>query len=176
MTEALHAIEPTPQSAYLMAKMCYAKKDYQVAIDYIKDQVEALEKDNEKVNAYMLLADSYLNTNQYTLGRAACMKVLEIKPEEGRAYLVLGNMYAAGAKACGTESQVSQRAAYWVAVDTYIKAKQVDPSIAETADKLIAAYRAHFPSGDDLFTFGYKEGESYTVDCWFRATTTIRAR
>ena len=104
------------------------------------------------------------------------MKVLEIKPEEGRAYLVLGNMYAAGAKACGTESQVSQRAAYWVAVDTYIKAKQVDPSIAETADKLIAAYRAHFPSGDDLFTFGYKEGESYTVDCWFRATTTIRAR
>lgn len=176
MTEALHAIEPTPQSAYLMAKMCYAKKDYQVAIDYIKDQVDALEKDSEKINAYMLLADSYLNTNQYALGRTACLKALEIKPEEGRAYLVLGNMYAAGAKACGTEAQVSQRAAYWVAVDTYIKAKQVDPNIAETADKLIAAYRAHFPSGDDLFTFGYKEGETYTVDCWFRATTTIRAR
>ena len=176
MTEALHAIAPTPQSAYLMAKMCYAKKDYQTAINYIQGQEESLEKDNEKVNAYLLLADSYQNTNQYANGRAACLKAIEINPESGRAYLVLGNIYAAGAKACGADAQVSQRAAYWVAVDTYIKAKQVDPSIAETADKLISTYKAYFPSGDDLFTFGYKEGESYTIDCCFRSTTTIRER
>lgn len=175
MTEALHKIEPTPQSAYLMAKMCYAKKDFNAAINYVKDHVDALDKDSEKINALMVLADSYMNTNQYANGRAACLKALEINANEGRAYLMLGAMYAAGAKACGSDP-IGQRAAFWVAVDTYVKAKQVDPSVSEKADNLISTYRGYFPSGDDLFTYGYKEGESYTINCWFSATTTIRAR
>lgn len=175
-TEALHSLEPTPQSAYLMAKMCYAKKEYKQAIDYISKEVDNLEKDSEKINSYMLLADSYMNTSQYSLGKDACNKALAINPNEGRVYLMIGHLYAAGAKLCGDDAVIGQRAAFWAAVDKYNKAKQVDPSVAEAANKFIAAYQAYFPSGDDIFTHGLKEGDSYTIQCWFSETTTIRAR
>lgn len=176
LSEALHAIEPTAQSAYLMAKMCYAKKYYKMSIDYIAPHAKSLEKDNEKINAYMLLADSYLNLSQFSAGRDACTAILAINPNEGRAYLMLGNLYAAGAKSCGDGTTIGQRAPYWAAVDKFVKAKQLDPSVAETADKLIAAYRGSFPSGDELFTYGLKEGDSYSIHCWFVETTTIRSR
>ncbi|MEG2666012.1 MAG: hypothetical protein RSA02_03235 [Bacteroidales bacterium] len=176
LSAALYAIEPTPESAYLMARMCYSKKDYKKTVYYLADQAGKLSKKAEKVSAYLMLADSYSNLGRLSEGKTACLDALNVNPNEGKAYILLGNLYASGARQCGDEPQISQRAAYWAAVDKFIKAKSVDPSVADLADKLISSYRNHFPSGDDLFTFGYKEGQSYTIRCWFVETTTIRAR
>ena len=89
---------------------------------------------------------------------------------------MLGSLYAASTGNCkGDGTPVAARAPLWAAVDMFVKARNVDPSLTETVNKLIATYSAHFPSSDDLFTYGLKEGDTYTVSCWFTHTTTIRA-
>lgn len=177
MTEALYGLEPTPQSAYMMAKMCYSKNDYAKAVSYLTEDVVAqLESESDKENAYLLLGDAAMKLNRYSEGRNACNKALGINPNSGKAYILLGSLYAAGAGSCpGDGTPVAARAPYWAAVDMFVKARNVDPSMTETTNKLIATYSAHFPSSDDLFTYGLVEGNTYTISCWFSHTTTIRA-
>lgn len=175
-TQALHAVEPTPQSAFLMGRMSYQKKDFASAVKYLEDGAPNLERDSDKLGAYLLLANAYLSMNSYSQGRDAAYKALEVNPNEGNAYLIIGNLYAASARVCGDDPAISQRAAYWAAVDKYVKAKSVDPSVAEKADQLIGVYRSHFPSGDDLFMSGFSEGATYKVGCWINETTIIRAK
>lgn len=177
MTEALYGLEPTPQSAYMMAKMCYSKGNYAKAVDYLTEEIIGqLESESDKENAYLLLGDASLKMNRYNDGRVACTRALAITPNSGRAYILLGSLYAAGANNCtGDGTPIAARAPYWAAVDMFIKARAVDESVSEAAGKLISAYSAHFPSADDLFTYGLTEGASYTISCWFTHTTTIRA-
>lgn len=177
MTEALHKLEPSATSAYLMARMNYAREKYADAIGYLTDDVLGQLAESDRENAYLLIGDASMKLGRYSAARNACNKVIELNPNNGRAYILLGSVYAAGAEACtGDGSPIAKRAPYWAAVDMFAKAKAVDPSLAETVNKLIATYSAHFPSSDDLFTYGLKEGGSYTISCWFTYTTTIRAR
>lgn len=175
-TQALHAIDPTPETAYLMGKMTYAKKDYSATVKYLESQIESIEKQSERVSAYLLLANSYLNLGSYSASRNMANQALALNPNEGKAYLIIGNAYASSARSCGDEPLVAQKAAYWAAVDKLNKAKSVDPSVADQANQLINIYRSNFPSGDDLFYFGLKEGDSYRVGCWIGESTTIRSR
>lgn len=177
MTEALYGLEPTPQSAYMMAKMCYSKADYPKAVSYLTEEViNQLESESDKENAYLLLGTASMNMNRYSDGRVAANRALAVNPNSGKAYILLGSLYVAGAGSCpGDGTPVAARAPYWAAVDMFAKARAVDESVSETASKLISTYSAHFPSADDLFTYGLTEGTSYTISCWFNHTTTIRA-
>ena len=73
-------------------------------------------------------------------------EALEVNPNYGNAYLLIGKMYAATSKSVFPNDGVLARAAYNAAIDKFEKAKQVDPSVAEEANTLISSYRAHLPS------------------------------
>ncbi|MBD5396923.1 hypothetical protein HDR62_02105 [bacterium] len=177
MAEALYKLEPTPESAYQMASMNRSRKQYAAVVDYLTLEVMESIGEAYKERAYLVLAEAYMNLGQSVNARNACREVLNLNPESGRAYLLMGLIYAGGASSCtGDGSPIAARAPYWAAVDMFNKAKSVDPSLNETVASLVSSYSAHFPSSDDLFTYGFKEGESYNISCWFNHTTTIRAR
>ena len=55
------------------------------------------------------------------------------------------------------------------------KAKQVDESCVEEANKLIGTYRAHLPSTEEIFMHpDLEKGKSFTVGGWIGETTRIR--
>ena len=58
--------------------------------------------------------------------------------------------------------------------DKLQRAKAVDPSVAEEANKLIGTYSGHTPQAKDLFMLGYKQGDRITIGGWIGETTTIR--
>jgi hypothetical protein len=86
---------------------------------------------------------------------------------------MIGDMYAESARDCG-DNELTQRAPYWAAVDKYIKAKQVDPSVAEDAEKRISSYSVYFPSAQTVFFYALQEGGTYKVECWINEETRIR--
>ncbi len=176
-TENLYKLEPTPETAYLMGKMCYSKKQYAKAAEYLNDAASKLTEDNGKARVYLLLADIYGNLREYSTARTNAYKALEHKPGDGMPYIIIGDLYAKSAKSCGdgnAENDLTSKAPFWAAVDKYIQAKRTDPSIAETANKRIATYSRFFPSDETIFFNTLKKGDSYKVGCWINETTIIR--
>jgi hypothetical protein len=89
--------------------------------------------------------------------------------------MLLGTAYA-GVQGCG-DDEVSKRAIYWVAVDQFNKAKQLDSSIAAEANKSINTYSQHFPTVDDAFFLNILDGAKYEVKCGpINETTIVRTK
>jgi hypothetical protein len=97
-----------------------------------------------------------------------------LRPNDGNPYIIIGDLYASSANDCG-EDEISKKAAYWAAVDKYIRARSVDTSVEQMANERISSYSRAFPAMERLFFHDLKEGDSYTVGCWINETTTVRA-
>jgi len=174
-TKELHKLEPTAQSAYLMGKMNVELNKYGEAVTYLKEAIELFENDLDKTKAYMLLGESYKNLGQLSAARNQFMKVTEIKPNDGKPYIFIGDMYYSSAKDCmDRELKVS----YWAAADKYYKAKQVDTTAAiiDVANQKINSAYGQFPDNESIFFHDLEVGKSYSVGCWIQESTTIRAR
>jgi tetratricopeptide (TPR) repeat protein len=174
-TEKLHKLEPSATSAYLMARKYLKEEKYEVAAQYLKEAINLFgpEDIDKKAKAYLLLGNVYLGEKNYTQAKQYALKVLDLKPSDGNAYILIGDAYAAGANACG-DNDLTKRAPFWAAVDKYQTAKRIDPSVTPTADKRISTYAASFPSMETIFFYGLKQGEGYRVECWINESTTIR--
>ena len=58
----------------------------------------------------------------------------------------------------------------------FVKAKQVDPSVAGKANEYIERYSPHFPTKDEAFFRDITAGKSVKVGGWINETTTARFR
>lgn len=174
-TERLHALEPTPSTAYLMAQMCYNKEKYGDAAKYVTDAIAGAE-DKDKYNMYILQGLCYTNTNNYSAARGSYNRAAEVEPSKGEPYRLIAQLYAKGAKAIS--DGMGGRSAYWAAVDAARKALSVDdsPENVEAANRLISSYSGHFPKQDEAFMLDLIDGNSYTIPGWIGVSTTIRTR
>jgi len=172
-TENLHKLIPTGQSAYLMGMMYLKKEDNNGAESYFLESIPLVE-DAQKSKIFYFLAVINFEKKNYSAARSNALKSLAINPNDGKCYILIGDMYAASASACGSD-EISERASYWTAVDKYQKAKQVDPSVTDDANAKIATYSRHFPTQERLFFHDIKVGSSYSVGCWINEVTTVRA-
>jgi len=174
-TENLHKLEPSANSAYMMALKNIKEEKWGQAAEYLKQSIDLFsqEETDKKAKAYLQLASIYLTQKNYPAAKSAALKVLEFSPNDGNAYIVIGDAYASSASGCG-DNELTKRVGYWAAVDKYIQARRMDQSVAETADRRISTYVSHFPSMETIFFYGLKEGDSYRVECWINETTTIR--
>jgi len=169
----LHKLEPSPESAYNIGRLLLKDEKLSEAIQYFDEATKSAEM-NKAHTSYKQLSEIFRALKNYPRSRQMALKAIELDPNDGGPYITIGNLYAASAKDCGKDD-FSSRAAYWAAVDKFNKARSVDPSVAETANSLIAAYSAYFPTKETIFFNDYKVGASYTIECWFTEETTIRA-
>ncbi len=174
-TTSFHKIAPSAKSSYFLAEMNVDRANYEKASVLYKQAIE-LETDlKEKARYYMKLGDlTYHKLGSNSLARTFARKAAELDPESGHPYLLIGAIYA-DSEPCGNDD-IAKKALYWIAVDQFVKAKQVDNELAEIANKSIVAYSQHFPDTETVFFHGLKEGDRYTVGCWINETTTIRTR
>lgn len=56
-----------------------------------------------------------------------------------------------------SDENALNKCTYFAVIDKLQRAKQVDPSVAEEANKLIGRYSGHTPQAKDLFMLGYKQ-------------------
>jgi len=173
-TEIRHKLEPTAYTAYLMATMNYKKEDFEKASEYASEASELYQDDEGKVRSYLLLAESLKILGQYSAAKSAASKAIELDPENGKAYLLLGDIYTAGAKTCG-DNEVTSKVGYWAASDKYAKAKSVDPEFANVANEKIAHIKKYFPDKNSLFFYNLNIGDPYRIECWINESTTVRA-
>ena len=170
----LHKINPSPESAYLIGKKYLAEKDYTQATNYLQQATKS-ENTDWAHQSYIYLAQIMNMNKNYELGRDYARKAYALDKTDGEPFIIIGQLYAASAKDCGSGDFYS-KTAFWAAVDQFEKAKSVDPSIASKANELINAYSHYFPTIESIFFNGFEEGQEYSLDgCWIKETTKVRA-
>ena len=170
----LHKINPSPESAYLIGKKYLAEKDYNQAATYLVQSTKS-ENTDWAHQSYIYLAQIMNMNKNYEQGREYAKKAYALDKTDGEPFIIIGQLYAASAKDCGSGSFYS-KTAYWAAVDQFEKAKSVDSSLASKANELINAYSHYFPTIEDIFFNGFEEGQDFSLEnCWIKETTKVRA-
>lgn len=173
---AVHAykIQPDSESAAALAAMSFAKEDFTKAVDYYRSAAELSSNNIDKADYnYKISQLYYSKLSDYPKAKSFALRSLEFNPSNGGAYLIIGLAYA-GARGI-FDDPILQKSVFWAAVDKFVKAKQVDPTLAEDADKLISTYSRHFPSKEDIFMHPeLQQGKSFYVGGWIGESTTAR--
>jgi len=173
--KALYALEPTSNRAYELARVYVAKRDYQNSEQYYKQAIELEENKEQKSRFLVEYAGVVFNEfGKPQQARSLALEAIENNPNIGHAYILIGNIYA-NEKNCFSDD-FQKKTVYWAAVDKFIKAKQVDPSVASDCDRLIEVYSQYFPAQSDIFFHDLNPNQRYTVGCWINESTTVRAR
>ncbi len=177
--EALYAAQPTAETAMALASLFILKEEYAKAAEYMKHAIGFATDPIEKSTLETQLATLYLNQlNNSTQALSYAKQAASHNPNNGSATVIIGTVYAkyavTGAKNCG---EIDSKAVFWVVVDVLSRAKQQDPSLTDEVNKSINQYSAYFPTKEDIFMNGLKEGDGYTVNCGIiNERTTIRGR
>ena len=171
----LHKASPNRNTAYMMGNLTlknYAttksEEDFNATISYFKEAVRLSETHEQKADANYMLAITYMYKGANSEARSAAYEALKARPNMGKAYILIGDLYARG---CSGSDEVPGAYA-WAAADKYAKAVAVDPSCANEANTHRAKLR--YPSKDELFKRGLKAGDSVHVGCWIQENTTVR--
>ena len=175
LSENLHRLSPSANSAIGLANRSLKKKDYNDAMKYYEQAAE-LESDKNKSSDYMMtLAQILFSQRSYAKARQAAYDSLKFNPNNGSAYVLIAQMYASSAQGVFSESE-KRGLVFAAAVDKLQKAKSVDSSVSSEANRLIGQYSNYYMEKEDAFMMGLKQGESVFVPGWIGETTTIRTK
>ncbi|MGB0862080.1 MAG: tetratricopeptide repeat protein [Saprospiraceae bacterium] len=119
----------------------------------------------------------FANLKKYDKARTYAERALAYRPNWGKPYLLIGDLYASSGPLCGTGTGFKSQVVTWVAIDMWKKAKEIDadPFIQKKAQAQISKYTQYMPTSEDLHVRKLKEGQTYTVPCWIQRKTIVRA-
>jgi len=171
LVEQLHSLEPSADSAYYLGILNDKSGNSDQALKYYQESV-TLESDNyKKANILYRIAVKFKNSGRKTSSRNYAERALSFQPSMGKAYILIANLYASSANACG-DSQFNKRAVYWLAAQTAQKAGRVDASIRKIANRTAASYNGRAPSKTDIFTEG-NQGQTVRFSCWIGRSVKV---
>ena len=176
--EAAHKLQPTDESAAGCASMSAKKGDYEQAVAYYDEAIKLamIEDELEDVADYQYNAAFYCYNNlkkyqearKYALASIATLNSLGMNKGQGRCYIIIGMCYAATQLyPQDAKGRILNKTVYWVAVDKFVKAKQVDPSVEAQANEFISSYSKYYPSKEERFDLPNEfSGSTYFVGGW----------
>ncbi len=172
-SEKAHKISPSSESANGCAEMAYLRNDFTQAIAYYEESIQLSTDDMEKAEQHFKIAQVYGNDlKNFSAARSHARKSLEYNPDQGKPYLLIGMLYA---QSKPYDNPVLNKTVFWVAVDEFRKAKQVDPSCEEDANQMIATYSRYFPTTEEIFFQPeLQDGQPFTVGGWIGQSTICR--
>lgn len=169
----LNELEPSPEASYSLGLKFFKDRKWNDAATFF-EQATKTENNDRKYRAYRNLGMCYQNMGSLSRARDIFRRAAQVDPTNGEPYLLIGMLYAESSKQFSGD--IDSKAVFWAAVDKCVKAKTLDPSIADRANSLIRSYSQYFPSMETIFFNDYSEGQSYNVGGWIGESTTIRAK
>ena len=170
-----HKIEPTMESAQGLAQQAYKKEDYSKAISYFEEAEKMATVAADKAEIDMNIASIYFKRHNYPQARAYALRSLGEVANQSTPYILIATMYANDARNIYPDDPIKAQAVYYAAVDKLEKARSVDSSRAGEISTLIASYRRHFPSNEEIFMNpDLEKGKVITIGGWIQERTVVR--
>ncbi len=178
--EKFYELKPSAESALMLAQIFQDEQDYDKAVKYLTEALNVTAESAEKEALLVRIGVVEMVANRMAKAAAAARQAIELNPENGLAYFVLGQAYASSAANC---SGFAGQTVYWAAYDTMAKAvnyltEEDEMSYGQNARASMAAFRSRFPTSEECFFNELKEGDRYTVNCGIASgvVTTVRAK
>ncbi len=162
--EAITALEflvsksPSSASYWTQLASAYHKNEQLDKAETAYKKLISLEPD--KKEDYLNLGILYKDKNQFAIARSEFEKASEVGNGWGLPIYYIGNLYEQAARSCGFEFE--DKLVYLLAVDTYKRAKSIDPSVTQAQER-ITALSSSVPSKEDYFFRGLKSGQSVPI-------------
>ncbi len=157
----------------MLAKKAYDAGDFDGAISKYREAINKETDNAKKANYHYYIASTlFRKKKEYSAARTEARTALSLNPNYGRAYMLIGDMYATSARNCG--DSWNQRLAVLAAMSKYTKAASMDPSVADEANNKKSKYRGSLPNKEEGFLRGVQEGATQKVGCWIGETVTVR--
>jgi hypothetical protein len=155
------------------AKKAYDEGKFNEAISKYRQAIDD-ESDAGKRAGYLFAIASieFRKLNLYSQARNTAYAAAKIRPNWGRPYMLIGDMYAKTARSCG--DAWNQRLAILAAMDKYNYAKSIDGSVSGEANDRLSNYYGSMPDKSEGFMRGLSEGQSASVGCWIGETVKLR--
>lgn len=156
-----------------IAKKMIDAGDLDGAIAKLEEVANNESSPDAKAAIYLNIASLMRKDGKKSNARTYANKALSAKPGYGKAYLMLGDLYASSSRSCSTDP-FQQRLVIIAALNKYAQAKK-DPETSSTAQSRISKYSGSLPTKEMLFERGIKAGESRSTGCWIGETVSVRA-
>ena len=164
-------MEPSSSKTKFIAKAYADKGDMTTAMTYYKQAMDMETDPSKKANLKMNVANIVYKNGSKGDARKLAREAADLRPNWGAPWILIGLSYASQSSGCS--DNFDKRAAIWVAMDMWSKAKRVDPASADKAQKYISKYAGSLPGKKDIFQRNLSKGQSYTVPC-LGVSTTVR--
>lgn len=163
MVEVQAELDPSADVYVYLGTLKSKSGDNTGAIADFNKAVE-LETDSYRKSNILYKIATIVRKGSKSQARNYAQKAIDANSANGKAYLLIANLYAGSANACGS-TPFEKRAIYWKAADMARRAGRVDPSLASRANKTASSYAQRAPDKTMIFNSGMA-GKTVTFSCW----------
>jgi tetratricopeptide (TPR) repeat protein len=167
LTQQLHALKPSVQSAYFMGVASLKKKDFIGAIQYYNQSADLQTNPVEKARIYYNIATTLVG-NDNAKSKEYLQKALSFDATNGKVYIYLSQLYANTANECGA-TDFEKKAIYYLAAQTVKKAETASPKLKPAVDQMFTDFKSKAPSAAEI-SKQKLNGKSFTIKCWINET------
>lgn len=183
LSKKLYQIEPSFENSLALGESAQSDANYDEAIKYFKEALDKAEDAEQKVEISLNISDAYLNKGELQSARQFARTAADNDGSSGAPYIQIADVYAQAVSQCtdNRKMEVEDRVVYWLVLDYLSRAKNVDSSVSNQADRKIEAYAPVTPSTEQQFFKNWKEGQTLQVNgslnscySWINESTTVR--
>ena len=177
-TEKYYTIKPSSETALFLAQGFKNRGENDKALKYLREALAVETDPAKKEPLYVQISLIEMSKNNHAAAMEAARELRGINPENGYAYFIFGQCYAA--TTC-PEDKIGGSSVYWAAYDAMAQAVNLlkdEPEVQKAAQQLMSAYRAAFPVQEACFFAELTAGDRYTIRCGYASgqSTTVRYR
>ncbi|QQR99035.1 MAG: hypothetical protein IPK18_05865 [Sphingobacteriales bacterium] len=177
LLQKLNQLNPNYSYAIRLANI-YMKSNKEAEAYTLYENAIKNEKDSSKIaGLYLLLANMKTDKNDFETARTLARTALQYEPNNARAYLLIGYLYASSGKLCGPGVGFQSQIVLWPAFDNFRKAVEYgDDDVKKEASNLLATYKQYLPTITEVNAKKLKVGAPYTIKCWINEETTVQVK
>jgi len=177
LLKKLNTLEPSYSYAIRLGSIYMKNKQFDSAFTLYENAVVKESDSLRKADLYFIMASLKADKNDFTASRDFARQAITFNPILGKAYLLIGTLYAASGKLCGPGTGFQSQIVLWPAFDYFKKAIEVGTDeTKEEAQKMISSYKQYLPTKAEVTAKKLAVGGAYTVKCWINEETTVQVK
>ncbi len=177
LLKKLNAMAPSYSYAIRLGSIYVKSNKLDSAFMLYQNAIPVETDSTKKADLYYILASIKADGNDFTASRDFAKQALIWRPNMGKAYLLIGNLYLSSGSMCGPGVGFQSQIVLWPAFDYLKKAIEVgSDEVKEEAQKLVSSYTQYLPTKAEITAKKLSVGAPYTVKCWINETTTVQVK